>query len=628
MFISQEFAKSTGHTVKDHGNVQIRYVNDKKVQDYNKRLALDLSIDEDRDIYTVAKYNPLSENNADPLYIVFTMLAVILVLAGYLFIYNVLSVSVSRDIRFYGLLKTIGMTSKQIRMSVYMQILYICGLGVPAGLLLSAVISFVFIPGVLTALSGDIIQTGSVVSFNPLIYLSASLFAVLTALTGALIPAKKASGISPIEAARFSEQQYSNRKKIRSSAFNPIKTAWRNVFRVRLRAVMVFISLFLGMTIFMAVTVILESANIDKMVDSSMKNTEGDINLLNRKADYAIIREIESSDSNIFTQEFITQLELLPGLTNIVTRNRYPVRVDLGALDDKGNIYYMPAEAFALERNEAVKLAEEYKLSFNTDAFERGEYVLAKNLDRFIELTNREILSINVLFDDNAQPREFNIGGHLNPDTYFSPIESGLRNIKEIYFASDYLHKQSAEPVIYDIALYIEEPSQRRALAMVKELTRGQLNLKRISSIEVREEFENIRIILFALGGGISIILLVIGILNFINIITTSILSRRREIALLESIGQSKKQTIAILTLEGAIYAALTFLFSGIFGGAFTYAIYSALAKQFDYVIFNLPLIPLSVMACAALLICLGLPGLAFRSVSGLTLVERLREAE
>ncbi|MCL2277378.1 MAG: ABC transporter permease, partial [Treponema sp.] len=243
-------------------------------------------------------------------------------------------------------------------------------------------------------------------------------------------------------------------------------------------------------------------------------------------------------------------------------------------------------------------------------------------------LTNREILSINVLFDDNAQPREFNIGGHLNPDTYFSPIESGLRNIKEIYFASDYLHKQSAEPVIYDIALYIEEPSQRRALAMVKELTRGQLNLKRISSIEVREEFENIRIILFALGGGISIILLVIGILNFINIITTSILSRRREIALLESIGQSKKQTIAILTLEGAIYAALTFLFSGIFGGAFTYAIYSALAKQFDYVIFNLPLIPLSVMACAALLICLGLPGLAFRSVSGLTLVERLREAE
>ena len=54
---------------------------------------------------------------ADPMtvLILIGVVAVILV-TGYLIIYNIFQISVISDIRFYGLLKTIGTTKRQIRL--------------------------------------------------------------------------------------------------------------------------------------------------------------------------------------------------------------------------------------------------------------------------------------------------------------------------------------------------------------------------------------------------------------------------------------------------------------------------------------------------------------------------------
>ncbi len=616
MLVSREFAELSGHTVREHGNVQIRYVNDKKVLEYNRRLAKDLSIDI-QDIYTVAKYNALSEDSADPIHIIFAVLAIILVLVGYLLIYNVLSVSVSRDVRFYGLLKTIGTTPRQIRKNIYIQMLYICCTAVPAGLLASMLVSLVFIPGLLTDLSGDIVQTGAVISFNPVIYISAVVFAVLTAITGALIPAKKAARISPIESVRFTEQGDTNCKEVRSSAFNALKVAWRNVFRVRKRAVLVFISLFLGMTMFMAVTTILESASIDKMVEASMGDTEGDICLRNRKPSFARNKALENDDLQIFTPELIRYLKALPGLTEMKMNYRYPLKMDGGITDMQGNIHYMQGEAFGVEKGEISGLTEDLSLSLDTAAFERGEFILLKNVFPL----ERE--TVEIFFTNAEKPVSLKIGGYLN-----NVMQGGVSASPEIYLSDSLLQELVREPIIYEIALYIEESAQRQALGIVKTLTGAQPDIKRKSALEVREEFEKIKATLLTMGGGISVILWMIGVLNFINIITTSILSRRHELALLESIGQSPKQSRKMLMLEGGIYAVVTLLLVCIAGGALTYGLFSLLAGQYDSVVFSFPYLPLFIMVCVVLFICLSIPRLTYRFVRKMTLVERLREAE
>jgi putative ABC transport system permease protein len=133
---------------------------------------------------------------------------------------------------------------------------------------------------------------------------------------------------------------------------------------------------------------------------------------------------------------------------------------------------------------------------------------------------------------------------------------------------------------------------------------------------------------LLALGGGISVVLWLIGVLNFINILTTGILSRRREIALLESIGQSSRQSKNLLTAEGGLYAAITLFLVSVFGGSLTYWLYSLLSAQYDYMVFSFPYITFAVMVFAVLTVCLSIPRLTYRLVSKLTLVDRLREVE
>lgn len=64
-----------------------------------------------------------------------TVLLALIILTGYLIIYNIFQISVSNDIRFYGLLKTIGTTGKQLRRMIRHQALTLCVIGIPAGLL-------------------------------------------------------------------------------------------------------------------------------------------------------------------------------------------------------------------------------------------------------------------------------------------------------------------------------------------------------------------------------------------------------------------------------------------------------------------------------------------------------------
>ena len=70
-------------------------------------------------------------------------------LTGYLIICNIFQISVMQDIRYYGLLKTIGTTAKQIRRILRRQALVMCGFGIPVGLVLGFLLGTAFTPLIL-----------------------------------------------------------------------------------------------------------------------------------------------------------------------------------------------------------------------------------------------------------------------------------------------------------------------------------------------------------------------------------------------------------------------------------------------------------------------------------------------
>lgn len=106
----------------------------------------------------------------------------LILLTGYLIIYNVFQISVAGDIRFYGLLKTIGTTPRQLRRIIRTQALLLSLIGLPIGLLLGWLLGSVLTPVIVARLDG----VTTVVSASPLLFVGAAVFALVTVLPAAV----------------------------------------------------------------------------------------------------------------------------------------------------------------------------------------------------------------------------------------------------------------------------------------------------------------------------------------------------------------------------------------------------------------------------------------------------------
>ena len=141
-------------------------------------------------------------------------------------------------------------------------------------------------------------------------------------------------------------------------------------------------------------------------------------------------------------------------------------------------------------------------------------------------------------------------------------------------------------------------------------------------------EFESMRSMFLLLGGALSFIVGLVGVLNFFNAILTGILARKRELAVLQSIGMTGKQLKTMLVYEGLFYAlgaaAISLALTLILGPA----AFTAVGNLFWFFTYRLTLVPFLVVIPIFALLGILVPLGVYRSVARHTIVERLREAE
>lgn len=153
--------------------------------------------------------------------------------------------SVAADVRFYGMLKTLGTTRRQIRRLIYGQANRLCLIGIPAGLLLGWLLGIKLVPVFLGILEGN-----HTVSASPVIFIGSAVFAYLTVLISCLRPARLAAKISPIEALRMSDASSGSSKKRRKrESASLLSMAIANLGRNKKRTVLVICSLTLGLVL-------------------------------------------------------------------------------------------------------------------------------------------------------------------------------------------------------------------------------------------------------------------------------------------------------------------------------------------------------------------------------------------
>ena len=629
IFVSHALSQRYGKTVEKDGSASILFADESRVSEYCSALVADLGLAENQPVAMVQLYEADAGQETATL-ISLCAIVVFLIFTGYLLIYNILYISISHDVQFYGLLKTIGTTPKQIKRIVIRQVIRLCLIGIPVGIILSLLLSLGVVPFLISEL-GAISTEEAVVSFSPIIYVGAVFFPLLTAILAASKPARKAASISPIEAQKYTGV-IGTVKHIRSLAHGkPYRMAWRNIFRDKKRAGVVLFSLFLGVTTFLSVTTLVFSTDVSKYIDSAFESD--------------LVLDNETWPAQTLDDSLVEQLMLIPGVENIHATTweemrldysdafrgyiaNHPMQEQISALseqdiEDNFNGFLIGVDGEAL-----TKYRDRLGSPIDIEAFDRGEIALIAT-DNPELFSNVQELNITPSYREensvsNQQEYKFVLGGFV-PFSY-KGIGSSLA--PTVIVSNTIMQEWFGEPAVKQLDMNVASGYEKNAFIALKQLIGDDSGISITSRTESMEELNRAKMAVLVLGGSISFVIALIGILNFVNVMSVSVVARKRELATLESIGMSHKQVRKMLISEGLYYAIITLILVLSAGNLIAYGIFKLFQQQVSFAGFTYPIIPAASIILVIMIICFITPERMYRSLSRETITERLRETE
>lgn len=543
----------------------------------------------------------------------------LIIFTGYLIIYNIFQISVVRDIRFYGLLKTIGTTPKQIRKIIRNQAFLLSIVGIPLGLLSGFFLGVVLLPVIMQISTYE----NSYVSFSPLIFMGAAVFTLITVWFSSRKPEKIAGGVSPVEALRYTEQEFGKKKSSKKSRDKGIiyRMAFSNLTRNKKKTGIVVISMSLSLILLSSVFTLTNGFSMDKFLSRFLTT-----DFIIGHANYFNNNHFRTKTDEV-SQSLIEALNVQEGIEgagkiyyNIkkinVSYEGRPRELQLYGMEDfpltQLNIVAGELDLAKLKTGkyiiEGVYSDDNGKIQWERSNYDIGDKVtvtMAGGISKEYEvLAKAEIVN-------GFSVRYYNLAG----DTMYLPA-SEFSNLVQDPVTMNYVinvndkYTDAVESFLYNYTNRIES-------AMDYE-----------SKKVFADEFMIIQNMFLTVGGTLSLIIGIIGILNFINSIVTGIIARRREFAILQSIGTTYRQLRKLLMLEGLFYALSTIVITLVAGSFFSFVVIQSLARNLWFFSYHFTILPLLLSSPLLILISMAIPVIAYRGTNRHSIIERLRETE
>lgn len=634
VYVSEIFADKTGLSFGDISSGMITLADDSDVGRSCKKLKNEIGFTEKQTFEIV----PFAQSNTTPIIFAVAFVIAFVIISGYLLIYNILYISISKDTRFYGQLKTIGATKRQIKKIVRWQIIRTFVIGVPIGLVAGAIVSLVIVPFAMNMMYSSNYELGTRVSFSPLIFIGAAVFTLLTGIIGSMKPAKIAGSISPISASRYTDVTAKATKKRKGHRIKLTRMALNNIFRNPKSAILTFSSLFLGLNLFL-----ISSGLFSSLIPENYISQWGE-------SDFALTYSIHEEE-NLLTEKILTEIKAIDDIENVrVTYSASPKTIMSVSYNQEVFGKYIDS----LNGVSGLDFSDAETLKNYTDNFFSGVYgideryveELNKTLERPIDLTafeNGEIVLLSAMTDNEGNPliqsgqsitvigengeHAFTVAdGFLDAD--FQSGRGIMRGTApNLYISRQALKMLSSETKIIRIAFdTINSGNDEKVLSEIQAITASSSGIDILSRYERSQEMREYLFTSRILATGLSSVFLLIGVMNFINTMVVSVNTRRHEFATLESIGMTKKQIRTVLLFEGGYYWIISFLLLSTLGTGIYIPIYLAFEQVASYAVFSYPIFPLSVVGLIILLICLVTPIITFRVDIKESVIERLRQ--
>ncbi|MBR0090510.1 MAG: ABC transporter permease [Lachnospiraceae bacterium] len=560
------------------------------------------------------------------------IIAIILVTSVFV-IRNSFRISVSEKTRQYGLLATVGATRKQIRKSVLHEGFLLGAIGIPLGLVIGAVAVRILIL-LLEIIIGDRLANNLhfVFSLSWIVFVAAVLLSALTIFLSCLIPAQVASRIPPIEAIRGNRDVNLKHGKLKSSpvirklfgiggviASNNLKRS-RKKYRTTVVSLVVSITVFVGLSFFTealrrSVSYVYVDVGYNLFLWSDADRYD-EIAAKIGVTDYAyyyvtegrIRRDLWGSE---YANEFYDSFREAPDYNGwmMCEENENPVYVVFYNSDYfRRYLEEIGAGVNADPATVGVLFDKETLTEYN----EKGN-VLGMRTKRYTTAKAGDSMEVSLLFpgeaalEEDVEYRSYVLTGNGTEREDESIVKQSVTRtiqivsvdakrpmgIENTYFSDavlmlsgDALPKGETKLEQYGTLLYLnaEDPEEtERKIAALAAYPEDGIEIEEYVSIYdgAEETRRFILIIEIFLYGFITVITL-IGVTNIFNTITTNMMLRSREFAMLKSVGMTKGQCNRMIMLESLLYGGKSLVIGLPLGVLLAYGIYAALANSFD----------------------------------------------
>ena len=603
--------------------------------------------------------------------IVFVLLFVV---SGYLLIYNIFDISVMQDVRQYGLLRTIGTSTRQIKKIVNRQAIWLTMIGLPLGLIFGFLVSKMLLPIVMKFFQANSLNAMKV-SVSPLIFLIAAVFTIFTVIISTRKPAKKAAKISPLEAIRYTGQENKKTKKTKRTHGAKLSyMAFSNLGRNKRRSVFIVLSMLLCIVLFNSIIVITQSMDEEKWISRSTKTDftvynsvavngvspfqyredglpDSVVNLINQQKGVEkerILYRNTRDDSDVtvdykFEDMVCIAEETEEDYVSKAYENGSSLRIVPGTEDGYfGNVFGV-SEAFW----EDVTIYEgENNLDALKEKMETGDYVIVGTIiDRLtgeaeeetqlqqqlqvgdsitFSKDGKEEKTCTILAKATVVATEYETYAGANGATYIGGDAPFL------YMSDTKFKELYEEPTIFSYSFNAEQGKKENLEGFLADFTGENTSVAYTSTKLLQEQLASNRNIVLLVGGMIGVILAFAGLINFTNMMVTNIITRRHEFAAMQSIGMTNRQLRRLIMDEGLYYAAGADVIGGLLAAVLGMTVLKSVlnSPSMWYFTLRFTLVPALFIAVIYLILAAVIPVVVLHFFNKGSVVERLRTVQ
>lgn len=600
--------------------------------------------------------------------VVFILLFVV---SGYLLIYNIFDISVMQDVRQYGLLRTIGTSTRQIKKIVNRQAFWLTLIGLPLGLLFGFLVSRMLLPVVMKFFQANALNAMKV-SVSPLIFLIASVFTIFTVIISTRKPARKAARISPLEAIRYTGQEKKKTKETKRTHGAKLSyMAFSNLGRNKRRSVFIVLSMLLCIVLFNSIIVITQSMDEEKWISRSTKTDftvynsvavngvspfqyredglpDSVVDLINQQKGVEkerILYRNTRDDSDVtvdykFEDMVCVHEEMEEDSVSKSYEDGSFLRIVPGTEDGYfGNVFGV-SEAFW----EDVTIYEgENNPDILKEKMKSGDYVIVGTIiDRLTGEAEEETalekqLQIGdsiTFFKDGKEEKTCTILAKATVVAMEYETNAGANGARYIGGDAPFLYMSDTkfkelyeEPTIFSYSFNAGQEQKENLEGFLADFTGENTSVAYTSTKLLQEQLASNRNIVLLVGGMIGVILAFAGLINFTNMMVTNIITRRHEFAAMQSIGMTNRQLRRLIMDEGLYYAVGADVIGGLLAAILGMTVLKNVlnSPSMWYFTLRFTLVPAFFIAVIYLILAAIIPVVVLHFFNKGSVVERLR---